>query len=84
MTRGVVVEPVYDAVLQVSAFLSVLPTKILYFPSYLRVAMTACHLFVILYTGCARFTITVLTCPALSGADKCEKVHVLLLITNKL
>ena len=48
MSRGVVVEPVYDAVLQVGAFLSVLPTKILYFPSYLRVAMTACHLFVIL------------------------------------
>ena len=56
MTRGVVVEPVYDAVLQAGAFLSVLPTKILYFPSCLRVAMSACHLFVILYIGHGRFT----------------------------
>ena len=38
LTRGVVIEPVYDAVLQAGAFLSVLPTKILYFPSCLRVA----------------------------------------------
>ena len=32
MTREVLVEPMYDAVLRASTFLSVLPTKILYFP----------------------------------------------------
>ena len=60
MTRKILVERMYDAVLRASAFLLVIPTKILCLPSCLNVAMTPYRLFVILYIERGRFTITVL------------------------
>ena len=60
VTREILVEPMDDAVLRASAFLSVLPTKILCLPSCLNVAMTPYRLSVVLYIERGRFTITVL------------------------